>query len=246
MSMSHVALHVKVSTATGLLAVLLQQLSRPEATEASLDPRRRGLNGLLSLPHQEAANTRLDLRRRLLLERLPSVLSLQQMLFRLHVLLLLLLVPLLVLLILLLRLLTTTLRGFLQLLPHAVPAEIGLNLRCRRVGLHRVGVLLRRLRHERNSEPVTRSSVSRLLKSVRSVQVLQVVSRRPTPQKFDALPDCLQRSLPERFAYLQLIYKAIPRMRTISNYSWLFVKIIPERTDLFSPSDLSESKRKSE
>lgn len=95
--------------------------------------------------------------------------------------LLLLLVPLLVpLLVLLIRLLTATLRGLLQLLAHTVPTEIGLNLRRRRIGLHRVGVLLRGLRHERNSEPVTRTSVSRLLKSARSA-FSKLLARRPDP-----------------------------------------------------------------
>ena len=165
-STSHVVSHTRKNS---LLAILLQQFPRPEATEAGLDPRCRGLNGLLSLSHQETANARLDLRRRFLLERLLSTLSLQQMLLRLHMflLLLLLLVPLLVLLILLL--LTTALRGFLQLLAHAVSTEIGLDLRRRGVSLHRVGVLLRSLRHERSSKPVMRSSVSRSLKSVRKI-----------------------------------------------------------------------------
>lgn len=58
------------------LAGLLQELPRPEAAEARLDPRgRRGLR-LLPLPHQEASNAGLDLRRRLILERLARLLIL--------------------------------------------------------------------------------------------------------------------------------------------------------------------------
>lgn len=89
------------------------------------------------------------------------------MLMLLVVILLLVLLILLQLLLLLL-LLTMTLRGVLHLLAYAIPAEVGLDLRRRRVGLHRVGVLLRGLRHERSFEPVTQSSVSRSLKFVRS------------------------------------------------------------------------------
>lgn len=130
-----------------LLAVLLQQLPRSEAPEASLDPRRRCLHGLLSLPHQEAADARLDLRRRFLLERLTGVLLLQERVLRLRLFLLLLVSLLylfrLLLLLLLTRLLTTTLRRgrFLQLLAHAVAAEVRLDLRRRRVGLHLIGLL---------------------------------------------------------------------------------------------------------
>lgn len=192
-STSHVGCHARKRPAAGqsLLAVLLQQLSRSEATEAGLDPRRRGLNGLLPLPHQEAANARLDLCRRLLLERLPSILSLQQMLLRLCMFLLQ-LIPLVILLIRLL--LMTTLREFLQLLTHAVPTEVGLDLRCRRVGLHCVGVLLRGLRHERSSEPVTQSFVSRSLKSVRSEFSKLSHEGRETSQKLGFPPDYLRRS----------------------------------------------------
>lgn len=135
----------RASNRQPLLAVLFQQFSRPKAPEAGLDPRRRRLNGLLPLSHQEAAYTRLNLRRRFLLERLSGVLPLQEGLLRLRLLPLLLLLSLLLLLT---RLLATALRGLLQLLTHAISAEVGLNLRRRRVGLHRVGLPVRNLRHE--------------------------------------------------------------------------------------------------
>lgn len=147
-----------------LLTVLLQQFSCSETAETSLDPRRRGLHGLLSLPHEITANSRLDLRRRLLLEHLSRVLPFQERFLRLGLILSLiqLLIPLilvqLLLLLLVLRLTTTLRRRVLQLLAYAISTEVGLDLRRCRVGLHRVDLLLRRLRHERSSDVIARIS----------------------------------------------------------------------------------------